>query len=207
MNVTDTIINYLKDTYRPDAIITYGSFADGSANENSDFDALVISDHIRKHDSSVICNTVLDVFVYPSDVFQSEYNPEEFAQIYDGRIILDRNGVAERLQKRVLDYIEHMPLKTDDEIQQEIAWCEKMLARTIRGDSEGYYRWHWLLFDSLEIYFDVKHLHYRGPKKALQDMAQTDAETFHIYSLALKDFSWQNLSKWISCLKSLSINR
>lgn len=207
MNVTDTIISYLKDTYCPEAIITYGSFVDGSANENSDFDALVISDHVRKHDSSVICNTVLDVFVYPLDVFQSEYNPEEFAQIYDGKIILDKSGIAERLQKRVLDYIEHMPLKTDDEVQQEIAWCEKMLSRTIRGDSEGYYRWHWLLFDSLEIYFDVKHLHYHGPKKALQYMAQTDADTFHIYSLALKDFSWQHLSEWISCLKSLSINK
>lgn len=204
MEITDSIINYLIDTYCPDAIIAYGSFADGSANENSDFDALVISDHIRKHDSSIICNTVLDVFVYPLEVFQSAYDPEEFVQIFDGKIILDKSGIAEQLQKRVLDHIERTPLKTGIEIQGELAWCEKMLSRTLRGDSEGYYRWHWLLFDSLEIYFDIKHLHYHGPKKALRYMAQTDAETFHIYSLALKNLSWQRLSDWVSHLKSLS---
>lgn len=199
------VVDYLKETYRPNAIIVYGSFSDGSANENSDFDALVISDHIRKHDSSVIGNTVLDVFVYPLEVFQSEFDAEEFVQIHDGRIILDKNGVAERLQRRVLEYIEHTPLKTENDIQQEIAWCEKMLSRTLRGDPEGYYRWHWLLFDSLEIYFDIKQLHYYGPKKALRYMEQTDTEAFCIYSAALKEFSWEGLSEWILFLKGLAL--
>lgn len=44
----------------------------------------------------------------------------------------------------------------------------------MREDTDGYYRWHWLLYDSLEIYFDVKGLHYYGPKKALRYMEQTD---------------------------------
>lgn len=199
------VVDYLKETYRPNAIIVYGSFSDGSANENSDFDALVISDHIRKHDSSMIGNIVLDVFVYPLEVFQQEFDAEEFVQIHDGRIILDKNGVAERLQRRVLEYIEHTPLKTENDIQQEIAWCEKMLSRTLRGDSEGYYRWHWLLFDSLEIYFDIKQLHYYGPKKALRYMEQTDTEAFCIYSAALKEFSWEGLSEWILFLKGLAL--
>jgi len=43
MEITDKIFAYLKDTYQPDAIIVYGSFADGSATKNSDFDALVIA--------------------------------------------------------------------------------------------------------------------------------------------------------------------
>ena len=47
-------------TYQPYAIIAYGSFADGSANKYSDFDALVISDKGRMHDSSVIDNIVYD---------------------------------------------------------------------------------------------------------------------------------------------------
>ena len=50
----DTIIKYLIETYSPDAIIVYGSFVDGSANEHSDFDALVIANSSKKHDSSVI---------------------------------------------------------------------------------------------------------------------------------------------------------
>lgn len=204
MEITEKILAYLKETYQPDAIVIYGSFADGSANEGSDFDALVIADKGRTHDSSVIDGIVLDVFVYPPETFQSEIDPEEFVQVWDGKIILDANGVAARLQKRVLDFIAHGPQKTVEEIQQEIRWCEKMLSRTMREDAEGYYRWHWVLFDSLEIYFDVKGLHYYGPKKALRFLEQTDPEAFRIYAKALREFKRERLSEWISHLKGIS---
>jgi len=59
MEFSDRVIEYLKETYQPDAIITYGSFADGTANENSDFDALVIADNKKRHDASVIDSTTL----------------------------------------------------------------------------------------------------------------------------------------------------
>ena len=144
MEIADRVFSYLKETYLPDAIITYGSFADGSANENSDFDALVIANHDKMHDSSVIDGIILDVFVYPTDMFQSEYDPEEFVQVWDGKIVLDKNGIADHLQKQVLSYIEHTPKKSPNEIQQEISWCEKMLLRTMRNDAEGFYRWHWV---------------------------------------------------------------
>lgn len=204
MEIADRIICYLKETYQPDAIITYGSFADGSANENSDFDALVIANHDKMHDSSVINGVLLDVFIYPTDTFKSEYDPEEFAQVWDGKIVLDKNEIAAHLQKRVLSYIERTPQKTADEIQQEIGWCEKMVSRTMRNDVEGYYRWHWVLFDSLEIYCDVKGLHYYGPKKALRLMEQTNVEAFQIYSKALKVFEREPLSEWVSYLKRIS---
>ena len=204
MNVTDTIIEYLLEKYQPDGLITYGSFADGSANETSDFDALVIAGHVKAHDSSVVGGTVLDVFVYPPETFQKEYDPEEFLQVFDGKIVLDRSGTAGQLKQRVLDYIDSIPLKTGEEIRQELDWCGKMLARTAGGDAEGYYRWHWLLFDSLEIYSDVRGLRYFGPKKALRRMAQSDPESFRICSRALKEFSRESLSEWISRLQSLA---
>lgn len=204
MEIADRIIDYLKETYQPDAIITYGSFSDGSENENSDFDALVIANHDKGHDSSVIEGVVLDVFIYPADTFLSEYDPEEFVQVWDGKIVLDKNGIAGNLQKRVLFYIEHTPRKAEHEIQQEIGWCEKMVRRTMRDDTEGYYRWHWVLFESLEIYCDVKGLHYYGPKKALRRMEQTDEEAFRIYSKALTVLERRSLSEWISHLKRIS---
>lgn len=204
MEITDKILAYLKDTYQPDAIIAYGSFADGSANKNSDFDALVIADKERMHDSSVIDGIVLDVFIYPPDTFRQNYDPEEFVQVWDGNILLDTNGVAASLQKQVLDYIAHIPRKTAEEISQEVSWCEKMLSRTMREDAEGYYRWHWVLFDSLEIYFDVKGLYYYGPKKALRFLEQTDPESFRIYTKALREFKRECLATWISHLRSIS---
>ena len=95
MQTSEQVINYLIESYRPSAIILYGSFADGSANQNSDFDALVIANHEKMHDSSVVDGITLDVFVYPPDTFQSEYNPEEFVQVWDGKIIMDKNGIAD----------------------------------------------------------------------------------------------------------------
>ena len=105
--------------------------------------------------------------------------------------------------KNVLDYIERIPLKTEEDISQEIKWCEKMLLRTMRGDVEGYYRWHWVLCDSLEIYFDIKGIHYYGPKKALHFMEESDSEAFHIYSKALLEFNQEGLSDWINYLKTI----
>ena len=204
MEITDKIISYLKETYQPDAIITYGSFADGSENENSDFDALVVADHEKMHDSSVINGVMLDVFIYPAELFRSEYSSEEFVQIRDGIIVSDKNGIADSLQKRVRSYIESAPKKTIDEIREEIRWCEKMVLRTMRNDAEGYYRWHWVLIDSLELYCDIRRTYYFGPKKTLRLMEQTDEEAFRKYSKALKIFEREYLSDWISYLKRIS---
>ena len=203
MQRQDAIIQYLKDTYHPEGMIAYGSFADGSANEHSDFDALVIGGSLKKHDSSVIGGTVLDVFVYPAETFQKPYDPEEFVQIFDGSILLDENGLAAALKAKVLEYIDQTPLKTNEEIRQEIEWCQKMLARSSRGDAEGNYRWHWVLCDSLEIYYDVKRQRYFGPKKALRRMAETDPEAFRLYSLALKQMDTDALARWVEYLAGM----
>lgn len=200
---TANILEYLNRTYQPDAVIVYGSFADGSANRNSDFDALVIADSGKTHDSSVVDGVTLDVFVYPAETFSADYDPEEFVQVWDGKIVLDEHGIAGQLKAKVLDYIEHLPKKTATEVAQEVEWCEKMLLRTVRGDAEGYYRWHWVLCDSLEIYFDIRGLHYYGPKKTLRLMEKSDAEAFGLYAKALREFDRESLSAWIDYLKSM----
>ena len=185
-------------------MIVYGSFADASANEHSDFDALVMTDQNKMHDDSVIDGIILDVFIYPTDTFRSEYDPKEFIQIREGKIVLDKDGIAERLQRQVLAYIGRTPQKTPAEIAQEIAWCGKMFLRTKREDAEGYFRWHWVLTDSLEIYCDVIGSYYDGPKKTLRRMEQTDKEAFRIYTEALKEFDRGALSEWVSYLRRIS---
>ena len=200
---TANIMEYLNRTYQPDAIVVYGSFADGSANLNSDFDALIIAGKEKTHDSSIVDGVVLDVFVYPAETFSTDYDPEEFVQVWDGKIVLDEHGIAGQLKAKVLDYIEHFPKKTATEVAQEVEWCEKMLLRTMREDVEGYYRWHWVLCDSLEIYFDIRGLHYYGPKKTLRLMEKSDAEAFELYAKALREFDRESLSAWIDYLKSM----
>ena len=201
MEIADEIIRYLKETYSPKAIIVYGSFADGSANAHSDFDALVIADHVQRHDASVIGGIPLDVFLEPIDALRAELHPEDFVQIWDGKIVLDTHGIAARLQAQVRVFLERAPKKTADEIEQEIGWCEKMLLRAERNDAEGLYRWHWLLTDSLEIYCDVKGLPYFGPKKALRRMEQSDAEAFRLYAKALSVLERDSLREWVAYLR------
>lgn len=153
----------------------------------------------------MVDSTILDVFVYPPETFLSPYDPSDFVQVFDGHIVLDKHGAAARLKANVLTCFDGIPSKTAEEIQQEIDWCKKMLARSSRGDAEGFYRWHWLLFDSLEIYFDLKRQPYHGPKKALRFMERCDPKGFQVYTCALKELSQASLAEWISYMENAVI--
>ena len=81
----EQIIEYIKGKYSPLSIILYGSYANGTNNLNSDFDALVISrDHKQFHDTSFVGVVRLDVFVYPVSFFDGEYDCDDFIRIFDG---------------------------------------------------------------------------------------------------------------------------
>ncbi len=55
MGIADKIIEALREKYHPLGIAVYGSFADGSNNRNSDFDALLLlPDGETGHDDSVL---------------------------------------------------------------------------------------------------------------------------------------------------------
>lgn len=202
-------INYIKEKYNPTGIIVYGSFADGLTNEHSDFDALVITESGTPfHDGSTVNGTQLDVFVYPEYTFDAVSDPSEFIQIYNGRIVLDKNGTATKLYNLINEYIENIPSKTIDEILTDIQWCEKMLLRSQRSDAEGMFRWHWLLIDSLEIFFEIIGKRYIGPKKSLKIMRDLYPDAYTLYEKALKSFTQDSLSAWISYIKELySTNR
>ncbi|MBQ1332121.1 MAG: nucleotidyltransferase domain-containing protein [Lachnospiraceae bacterium] len=203
----DTILEYIRKTYDPDAVIVYGSFADGSESAHSDFDALVIAGDRPVHDSSVVGGIQLDVFVYPPETFRSDCDPADFIQIFDGKILLDRNGDAARLKEKVAAYAESRPLKTAEEKRQEIEWCRKMMLRAGRGDAEGYYRRHWLLIDSLEIWSDLRNQRYFGPKKTLRRMEREDPEGFRLYEAALEEFTQPALAAWVEYLETYADGR
>ncbi len=201
------IIDYIKQVYEPLSIILYGSYADGSHNEHSDFDALVVSKkHEVFHDTSVINGIRLDVFVYPSAYFDRAVDCGEFLQVFDGDIILDTNGQGASLKQKVLSYMKEYPFKTADEVKDEIEWCKKMLERTDRPDAEGVFRWHWLLTDSLEIFCDTVHHMYLGPKKTLRWMKNNYPRAFQIYEAALRDFRQEVLREWILYLEQLALS-
>ena len=201
----EKILQYIRQKYAPLSIIVYGSYADGSNHINSDFDALVISEHCAaSHDAAQIGAVQLDVFVYPRSQFENGFDCREFFQIHDGIIVLDTDGFGASIQSQVQNALELLPKKTPDEVRQEIAWCKKMLLRTERRSAEGLYRWHWLLTESLEIYCDAHKKTYLGPKKALRWMEAEHPEALRPYSRALLHFAQQSLQSWISYLEKQS---
>lgn len=200
----EQIIEYLRQTYDPLGIIVYGSFADGSNNTYSDFDVLVITESgAASHDNSIVNGIRLDAFIYPKEMFLGEIDHEAYLQIFDGKIILDADGTAAELKRRVCEYIDNIVPKTREENESSIAWCEKMLLRAERKNAEGYFRWHWLLTESLEIYCDILGLRYLGPKKSIKRMQAEDPASVEIYERALAGFAYSDLSAWVAHLKNL----
>ena len=201
----EQIIEYIKRKYNPLSIILYGSYADGTNNLNSDFDSLVISyDHEQFHDTSFVNGIQLDVFVYPASYFDGDYDCNDFVQIFDGKIVVDSDERGKALQTKVQSYLQNRPQKSKAEIDASVDWCVKMLARVKRYDAEGMFRWHWVLNDSLEIFCDVMHHPYWGPKKSLKWMEEKHPTAFDCYQTALADFSVDSLENWIAYIKNVS---
>lgn len=198
------IIAYLETEYHPLGMIVYGSFANGIQNAHSDFDALLITREGEKsHDSTIVHGTELDVFLYPASCFSETACWSDYEQIYDGIIVKDTDGIAAHVLQQVRAYLDGIPPKTNEENRVNVEWCEKMLLRSRRGDDEGFFRWHWLLTDSLEIYFDVIGKRYWGPKKSLRSFKQEDPVGAALYSQALHTLSQDALEAWIAYLRGV----
>lgn len=195
------ISRFLKEKYNPSVLIVYGSFAAGNAGDHSDFDAMLLYGGATLHDGSVVDGIPLDVFCYNADTL--EFHPENFVQVFDGHILVDTHGVGKRMQQQVMDYIQNTPKKSPQELDTEVGWCEKMLLRTRRQDAEGFFRWHWLLTDSLMIYHDILGEYYFGPKKSILKMQQRDPNAYSLYARALQQFDQPSLEEWIHFLRNM----
>lgn len=197
------ILTYLAAQYDPVAIIAYGSFADGTQNLFSDFDALLITEGGKRlHDDRFVDCTQLDVFVHPLSDFEGDYDAAAYSRLYGGQILLDRNGVAAALLDRVQRHVDGQARKTREELQLNVDWCEKMLRRAERSDAEGAFRRHWLLVDSLEIYTELRAWPYLGPKKALRQLEKKDREAYALYERALCEGDYPALAAWVGHIKA-----
>ena len=162
---------------------------------------LLLPDGETGHDDSVLFGTELDVWLYGAAHFAAPYDAEDFLQLHDSVIVEDATGRLSALRAEVNAHIESAPQKTEAENAQSLSWCRKMLRRTERGDAEGCYRLHWLLTDSLSIYYDLRGEYYFGPKKALRRMAKTAPDDAAVYERALHEPSPENLAAWVGELE------
>jgi len=190
------IIDYLKETYAPLAIVTYGSFACGTNDEYSDFDCLVlVKEKTKRHDDSVINGIPLDCFLFTPEE-AAEEDPDTFLTVYDGNILLDTDNLALNLKNRVRQYVaEHS--KIDEEEKQFIAsWIAKTMRRAEKQDDEGSYRALAFLWESLTDYYLLRDMYYFGSKKAVAYLKAEDPTGYSLYHAAITERTNEAIARW-----------
>ncbi|MCL2170555.1 MAG: nucleotidyltransferase domain-containing protein [Defluviitaleaceae bacterium] len=192
------IITHITNSYTPLCILIYGSYADGTYNAHSDFDcAIIVASKSISHDTSFVAEMQLDLFIHTLDEVSNITDYADFAHLHDAIIIKDYNNVAMRLKNGAADHVLNNSAKTDQEKESLKSWLVKMLKRSENRDTEGLFRYHWLLTDSLEIYFSLRDKFYFGPKKSIKYLEDTDISAYNLYGEALKSMEHRLLKDWI----------
>lgn len=183
-DIINNLKEYLIDEYNCHSIILYGSFADGTETEESDIDIICFTDEDKhKNDNSIFQGRKLDVWIYNTEMMRK---PEELSHIDGGKVILDKRNLCDELLKGISGVISNKKKLSTEEIAFYKEWLLKMLNRASKNDIEGNFRYHWLLVDSVEIYFLVKGLTYLGPKKSLLYLRNNDKVAYEYFAEALK---------------------
>ena len=166
-------------------ILLYGSRADGSATETSDYDLAAFAPiGAVLRDARRVDGSFLDVFVYPEAELQT--CREDQLRFRGSQILLQRSSEADEFLTKLDELFAKGPERlSPDEIAARMVWAEKMLERAQRGDVEGNYRRVWLLYALLEDYFQIRGKWYQGPKKALKWLEAFDPVTHGLFASAL----------------------
>lgn len=164
--------------------ILYGSRARDDWDATSDIDVIAFRDaggHERV--ASQWCGLFLDLFVHATN---DEADPG-WIRIHGGQILFQRGAFGDHVLAKVHAQYNAGPERISEaEISVRKAWAKKMLRRAGKGDAEGDYRRHWLLFSLLEDYFATRGLWYLGPKQALRAMEDMNGKHCELFRCALR---------------------
>jgi hypothetical protein len=182
----DKLCADLTQGFQVHTILLYGSRANGTSADSSDYDVAAFGPVPRvARDARVVDGQYIDTFVYPENHLATP--TEEHLKLRGSRVLLQRAQHATSF----LNFLNQIhsrgpiPLPNDELVARRI-WARKMQARIERGDAEGNFRRVWLLTALLEDYFHLRGQWYEGPKRALQWLAQHDPETRAAFERALE---------------------
>ena len=192
----EEIIEYLKKTYDPMSILLYGSYADGTNDESSDFDCMIIvRQKDKNHDDAVIGGVQLDCFIFTEEQVKNEDDADAFLTAYNSNIVLD-NGLGAELKQRIHKYVEEHTVIPDDEKDFIRSWIQKTIHRIQKNDDEGNMRAVSFLAESLVDYFFLRDMFYFGSKKAIYYIKENDKEGYALFHKAVTAKANSDIIKW-----------
>jgi predicted nucleotidyltransferase len=194
---------YLIGKYNCHLIILYGSYITGDFTDESDVDIICFSDRVcPENDTSVFRGFQLDVWIYGSEKIK---DIEQYLRVRNGKIIYDEKDLGNNFLNQIEQEYIKGPQKLNDPQKQFLKdWINKMYKRSQKGDLEGNFRFHWILVDSLEIYFNLKGLWYLGPKKSLKWLKSNDIMAYNIFESAYdKNMETESIEKLVKMINEL----
>lgn len=202
-NFFEELIKYLVQKYNCHTVFLYGSYSFGDYTDESDVDIIGFSDENTEiNDINLFKGKQMDIWIYGSDKLNK---PDEFLRINGGKILLDQRNLAKKFLLDIDDIFKKGPKKLSFEEKEFLkGWLSKMLIRTTKNDLEGNYRYHWMLKESLEIYFEFKGLWYLGPKKSFRWLKENDDFAYKLFERVFqKDSSTKDIEDLLTYLKSI----
>jgi len=189
------ILDYLNKTYQPLAILLYGSYQNGTNDEYSDFDCmLIVAEKGKNHDDSVIDGVQLDCFLFTEEETVSG-DPDTFLTAYDARIVKD-NGSGVALQQRVREYVAENSDIGEEEKQFIASWIRKTMKRAQKNDDEGSFRAIAFLWESLTDYMLLRGRFYFGSKKTIAFLRENDEAGYRLFRRAISERSNEAIAEW-----------
>ncbi|WP_205685488.1 nucleotidyltransferase domain-containing protein [Bacillus salacetis] len=181
----EEIKTYLQQKYHCHTIILYGSYNTGDFTEESDLDIICFADDSEdRNDVELFKGKQLDVWVYSTELMMK---PDQFLRVNRGKVLLDDKGMAERFLSKINAIFNEGPKQLSEEEKDFLkSWLRKMHLRSGKNDMEGNYRFHWMLKDSLEIYFELNGQWFPGPKKAFSWLRENDPSAFALFENVLQ---------------------
>lgn len=192
----ESVIRYLTETYHPLAILLYGSYADGTNDETSDFDCMIIVEQKQKnHDASVVEGVPLDCYIFTEEETKEE-EADTFLTVYHAQIVQD-NGAGAALKRRVTEYVDSHSVIDSEEKKFISAWIRKTCRRIGKGDEEGSFRAFALMGESLADYCLLRDRFYFGSKKTIRYLKEADLEGYKRFCRAMKNRDNASIIAWL----------
>lgn len=182
---TKKIFEYLAEHFQFHTAILYGSRVSANHSNDSDFDFLLIKNKgPRERKIIYLDEFCIDLIV---DNEASLDRVENYLYLYECKVLKDDKGLGQKQVAKIQKFLKERPNPMPlDRIEQRKKQTADFIKYIKKESVLGNYRRHWLLFNLLPTYFELRQMHFLGDKHALDWLQKNDVESFRLFERAFE---------------------